>query len=123
MTRVLWPPWPWPCDTPEQAIALGLEPPDPNEIQLTWDERDGTYEVGKKPNFVRWYDMWHWQFYLGEDRRVWHDRYARPGWRELYIGVFRIHTQPPEGAKIERKHYHGFRLFLYFWLPWEIERS
>lgn len=57
-------------------------------------------------------NKWQWHFYFGKD----YSRLDR-GWKEVNLGILKIHTMPEEGERLWKKHYKGFLLRFFIWLP------
>lgn len=57
-------------------------------------------------------DKWQWTYYFGRD-------WIRldMGWKEIRFGVFKFVSLPGEGEMIQKKHYKGFIIHFYVWLP------
>lgn len=60
-------------------------------------------------------ELWNIQFHIG---RQW-CRLDTPGWRVVSIGVFKIHTIPEQGGRLQKKHYRGFRWMFLMWFPFD----
>lgn len=62
---------------------------------------------------------WYWVCRVRADYPWTRDR----GWRCLTVGVFKLVKEPREGERILTKtHTWGLLLFIYYWLPWYVER-
>lgn len=57
-------------------------------------------------------NKWQYDFYFGRDYRIF-----ERGWKIVRFGIFNIHTMPEEGYVLQKKHYKGFILKFYIWLP------
>lgn len=55
-----------------------------------------------------------WQFHFNIQKHFWS---RELGWYELSFAIFKYIKLPPEGFRVQRADYKGFRLHFYFWLP------
>lgn len=60
-----------------------------------------------------------WQFVAHVETPAW---LYRTGWRFVCLGIFRIHTMPPEGVALSKCHYKGFYLRFRMWVPFEKDK-
>lgn len=45
------------------------------------------------------------------------------GWRIFRIGFFKLNRFPPDGNRLSRCDYSGFRLGIAYWWPIELEKN
>jgi hypothetical protein len=43
--------------------------------------------------------------------------YANPFMRELTVGIFNLHSLPPEGVRVTKGYYKGFIVSLWYLVP------
>jgi len=65
----------------------------------------------------RW-QVGRWNAVFGFERSHLHGA----GWWRFSLGLFRLHTLPPQGEYVTRKFYRGFRFRVAFFLPIDVEQ-
>jgi len=62
---------------------------------------------------------WSFFFRVRPDVELQSVRRAGPGWYRFDLALLKMHSWPPDGDIITRKHYQGFWIRFRFWLPFE----